>query len=70
MGGCNNREESDRGDIFYCPSCLRKLTWNTKNPPAARYKKLIVLAKKLKLEKEQVFFEKSLKLLKEKGLDK
>jgi archaemetzincin len=70
MGGCNNRAESDRRGIFYCPSCLRKLTWNTKNSPAVRYKKLIALTKKLKLEKEHAFFEKSLKLLQDKGLDK
>ena len=67
MGGCNSQEEADRAGLAYCPSCLRKLTWNTKANPTERYKKLIVLTKKLKLEKEQLFFEKSLGVLLEKA---
>jgi archaemetzincin len=70
MSGSNSRQESDRRNFYYCPSCLQKLTWITKNDPAARFEKLIKLTKKLKLEKEQKFFEKSLKELEEKGLVK
>ena len=65
MSGSNSREESDSRDLYYCPSCLKKLTWVTKNDPAKRFEKLITLTEKLKLDKENEFFKKSLKELNE-----
>ena len=64
MAGCNNREESDRRNLYYCPSCLQKLTWNTGRKPAERFQRMIKLCDKLKLEKEKAFFEKSLETIK------
>ena len=68
MAGCNNRQESDRRNLYYCPSCLQKLTWNTNKKPAERFQRMIKLCEKLKLDKEKAFFEKSLKALKDKNL--
>ena len=68
MAGCNNQEESDRRNLYYCPACLQKLTWNTNVKPADRFKRMSELCDKLKLNKEKKFFDKSLKLLEEKKL--
>ena len=68
MAGCNNRQESDRRNLYYCPACLQKLSWNTGQKPEDRFKKLIPLCEKLKLDKEKKFFEKSLQALKDKKL--
>jgi len=67
MCGSNSRQESDSRELYYCPSCLQKLTWNTKVSPATRFKKLIKLCNKLKLDREEKFFTKSLELLKNKN---
>lgn len=68
MAGCNNQQESDRRDLYYCPSCLQKLVWNTGVKPAERFKRMIKLCEKLELAKEKKFFEKSLQTLSEKNL--
>lgn len=68
MAGCNNQQESDRRDLYYCPACLQKLTWNTGKKPAERYQRMIKLCEKLELDKEKKFFEQSLKALQDKNL--
>lgn len=68
MAGCNSQEESDRRDLYYCPSCLQKLVWNTGVKPAERFKRMVTLCEKMGLDKEKAFFEKSLQTLEEKKL--
>ncbi|MCM8541020.1 MAG: archaemetzincin [Lentisphaeraceae bacterium] len=68
MAVCNSQEESDRRDLYYCPSCLQKLVWNTGVKPAERFKRMVALCEKLEFEKEKKFFEKSLQTLEEKKL--
>lgn len=65
MAGCNNQQESDRRDLYYCPSCLQKLVWNTRVKPAERFRRMVKLCEKLGLKKEKEFFEKSLQTLEE-----
>ena len=68
MAGCNSQEEADRRNLYYCPSCLQKLTWNTRVKPADRFKRMAALMEKLKFPEEKKFFEESLELLKKKDL--
>jgi len=63
MCGSNHRAESDRRPLWLCPVCLAKLCWCTRTDPAERYEKLIEFCRDNKLEPEQEFFEKSLKVL-------
>ncbi|NQZ59899.1 MAG: hypothetical protein HRT88_20800, partial [Lentisphaeraceae bacterium] len=37
MNGSNSREESDSRELYYCPSCLYKLSWNTNKSSASRF---------------------------------
>jgi len=63
MCGSNNRAESDRHPLWLCPQCLAKLCWATSADPIRRYRRLAEFCKTNGLEKEQKFFEKSIKAL-------
>jgi archaemetzincin len=41
MNGSNNLDESDRAPLHYCPVCTRKLCWDLKLDPVARFESLI-----------------------------
>ena len=60
MNGSNSREESDRREVHFCPSCLHKLCKTMKISSVNRFKKLKALCLKYGLDKEAEFFAKCL----------
>ena len=63
MCGSNNREEVDRHPLWLCPHCLAKLCHATGADPIQRFKDLAAFSKRVGLNAEQEFYEKSLALL-------
>ena len=63
MCGSNSRDESDRRPLYFCPECLGKVLWATRNDPVKRFRKLIDFCQENGLETESRFYEKSLKTL-------
>ena len=64
MCGSNNREESDRRDIYMCPDCVAKIWYSTNCDPRERFKRLQEFFEDLDLDKESAFYKKSLEALK------
>lgn len=64
MCGSNNRGESDRRPLTFCPECDMKVCWATQQEPIARYQKLVEICRELGLEEEAVMYEKSIEVLK------
>jgi archaemetzincin len=64
MNGSNSREESDRRELYFCPSCLYKLCNNMKLDPRKRFENLAKFCTLQSLKKEADFFKKSLTLSK------
>lgn len=60
MNGSNNRGESDRQPLEFCPECQAKVYWTCHSAPSKRLKELRDLAKKWGLEEEEKAFEKEL----------
>ena len=65
MCGSNSLRESDSRPIWLCPECLAKILWAAKADAVKRDEKLAEFAEKNGLKEEQLFFEKSIKLLTE-----
>jgi archaemetzincin len=63
MCGSNHRAESDRRPLWLCPVCLAKLVYATGVDPVSRYEKLADWCKQNGLDPEAQFYEKSLRLL-------
>jgi len=63
MNGSNSLRETDRHPLEVCPSCLAKLCYATGANPVARFEKLIDFCKNNGLNKEQEFYEISMKEL-------
>jgi len=63
MCGSNSREESDRRPLALCPECMAKICWATNANAEERYRSLMAYCEKNGLEKEAVFFKKSIKIL-------
>jgi len=68
MCGSNNRAESDRRPLAFCPECLAKLLWATGADPRERFEKLIKFCEENGLENEADFYKKELAAIK-KGND-
>jgi archaemetzincin len=62
MNGSNSLAESDRQPIFLCPEDLRKVQWNVKFEPAARYRKMLEFLKRHRLDADARWLEKHLRL--------
>ena len=67
MCGSNNMDETDRQPLWLCPQCLAKLCYATGAEPRKRFKELIAFAKAHGLEREEVFWQKSLAALQRNG---
>ena len=57
VNGSNSLEEADRQPLHLCPLCLKKLHWNLRFDPAARYRALARFYRKHDLEAEAAFVE-------------
>jgi archaemetzincin len=64
MNGSNNRSESDRQPLEFCPECQAKVYWSCEASPKTRLADLLELAKKFGLVEEARVFEKELAALK------
>jgi archaemetzincin len=60
MNGSNNRDESDRQPLEFCPECQAKIYWTCNAAPKRRLGELMELSKKFGLEEEARVFEKEL----------
>ena len=58
MNGSNSREESDRRELYFCPSCLYKLCGNLKIKPEKRFAELAQFCEDNKFPKQAEFFKK------------
>ncbi len=63
MNGSNNRQESDRQPLEFCPECQAKVYWTCNAAPNKRLSELFDLMKRFELE-EAKDFEAELKALK------
>lgn len=63
MNGSNNREESDRHPLHFCPVCLAKLCWNLDVEPESYLKKQEAFCRKHGLKDEADWYDKAIKLL-------
>jgi archaemetzincin len=64
MNGSNNRQESDRQPLEFCPECQAKIYWTCNAMPKKRLSELFDLMKTYELE-EASSFEAELKAIKE-----
>lgn len=60
MNGSNNRVESDRQPLEFCPECQAKVYWTCDATPRMRLGELLELSKKFGLKEESRGFEKEL----------
>jgi archaemetzincin len=60
MNGSNSREESDRRELYFCPSCLYKLCGNLKINPQERFALLANFCDENDFSEESKFFRKSI----------
>lgn len=58
MNGSNNRGESDRQPLEFCPECQAKVYWTCNAEPSKRLSELRDLAKKVGLGEEEKVFER------------
>jgi archaemetzincin len=58
MNGSNNRAESDRAPLAFCPVCFRKLCWNLQVNPQTHLQKLAKFCADEKLTEEATTFER------------
>ncbi len=63
MCGSNNRAESDRRPLAFCPQCLAKLLWATGCDAARRYRSLADLCQEAGLSREAARYRKLLAAL-------
>ncbi len=63
MCGSNNRGESDRRPLAFCPECAAKLCWATGAEPRRRYARLAAFCREHGLEEEARFYDRSAELL-------
>ena len=66
MNGSNSREESDRRELYFCPSCLYKLCGNLKIKPEKRFAELAQFCEDNKFPDQANFFKKSLEVMRKK----
>jgi archaemetzincin len=64
MNGSNNRAESDRQPLAFCPVCYRKLCWNLQIEPAEHLRKLAKFCEEQKLTAEAESFGQQSAMLK------
>jgi archaemetzincin len=64
MNGSNNREESDRQPLEFCPECQAKIWWTCGLRPRPRCEQLLAYGQEHKLAEEARFWERSLAKLK------
>jgi hypothetical protein len=57
------KKESDERPLWFCPVCLRKLTWVTARDLRRRYEDLKNVCEKLGLDKEKMFYSKGLEIM-------
>jgi archaemetzincin len=63
MCGSNSLPESDRRPLWLCPECVCKVCWATGTDIVARYRSLAKFCKANGFEREQEFYEKSIREL-------
>lgn len=63
MCGCNNRAESDRRPMEFCPPCLAKLLWATGCDARVRYRNLAALMQEAGLKKQAARYRQLLAAL-------
>ena len=63
MNGSNSLEESDRAPLHACPVCTRKLCWDLKLDPVARFRALIPFYRANGLDDEAEWASKAVDLL-------
>ena len=60
MNGSNNRAESDRQPLEFCPECQAKISWTCGCSWRARYQSLIEFGRQHELREEVEFWTQSL----------
>ena len=63
MNGCNNRDESDRHPLEFCPECQAKIWWTCGAEPLARTRLLLDFATDQGLSEAHDFWEKQVEIL-------
>lgn len=59
MNGSNSLEEADSQPLYLCPSCLKKLIWNTGCDPLGRYNKLADFANEIKVAELSRYYSRA-----------
>jgi len=63
VNGSNHQAEKDRRPLWLCPLCLQKFEWNIGFDSLERFKALNDFCKQNKLEDEEKYYQKALRIL-------